>query len=195
MIATHCLFHSIMNQSDVSPVLHEKKATRQRIKSVKNASVITRELSNDSNTMKSLYLMCISCARVEAIEYPVHSEIGIPIWHQPHGTRHICMTTCRKCMNVTVDSSHIPLMDSVDYSLLTKVPFSIDFILQSPVYQRLCQYEFGSVEILTIQHGVLYIPLDDVSKKIDNFCRTLSIKLIDGRLVIEKITTSLHVFA
>ena len=191
----HCFFHCIMSQSDVSPLLHEKKATQQWIKSMKNAGAIRRELSNGSSTMKSLYVMCVSCARVEAVEYPVHSEIGIPIWHQPHGTRHICMTTCRKCMDIKPDPAEFPMMESVDYSLLAKIPFSIDFILQSPIYQRLCQYEFGSVEILTIQHGVVYIPLDDISEKIDEFCRVLSIKVMDGRLVIEKIITSSDLFA
>jgi hypothetical protein len=183
-----------MNQSSFSGLIAGNKATGQRIKSGKNGNGITREPSRGHNGMKNLYLMCISCARVKAIEYPVDAEIGIPMWYRPHEARHICMTTCGKCMSITPDVSQFPMMESVDYSSLAKIPFSIDFILQSPIYQRLSHYGVGSVEILTLDHGVAYIPLCDILKNLNEFSTIVSIRLMDGELVTEKDITSSYVF-
>jgi hypothetical protein len=170
---------------------YEKRIISDRINSGEDLSEIAKQLAEGSHIIKVLYLMCISCARIKATEYPIQYDLGCKLGHQLHGLRQMCMTTCFGCMNAKTHTSYVPVEDQIDMSLLKKIPFSAKFILQNPIYEKLCEYSVGSVGIVASQYGVAYIPTSEVMDAVNTFWKKWSISLVDGKIVAERIMPSI----
>lgn len=188
-----------MDQLTISDILydaslkkydHEKKIVSDMINSGKDLTAMATELAQNSHSVKVLYLMCISCAKTRAVEYPIAYDLGRRLGHQLDGLRQMSMTTCFGCMNAKVHTSYVPVEDQVDALLLKKIPFSPKFILQNPIYEKLCQHGIGSVSIIASQYGAAYIPMCEAMNATNTFWEKWSISLLDGKIVAERIMPS-----